>query len=282
MAKRGLGRGLSALIPDMETIRGQEVRELPIDEIQPNPFQPRKRFDESKLAELAESIRQHGIVQPLVVRQKGNSYELVVGQRRLEAARIVGLERMPVIVNAFEDIEMVQVALIENLQREDLNAIEEAEAYRRLIEEFGMTQEGLAKVLGRSRPAIANTIRLLNLSPEVQEIVSRGTISMGHARALLAIDNLRLQEKVCRHIVGKQLSVRETEKVVRRVVATGRLEKAKTGTNQAKDPHIVSIEERLRRALGTQVRVCPGKKKGKIEIEYYTDEDLERILSLVL
>lgn len=282
MAKRGLGRGLSALIPDMETIRGQEVRELPIDEIQPNPFQPRKRFDESKLAELAESIRQHGIVQPLVVRQKGNSYELVVGQRRLEAARIVGLERVPVIVNAFEDIEMVQVALIENLQREDLNAIEEAEAYRRLIEEFGMTQEGLAKVLGRSRPAIANTIRLLNLSPEVQEIVSRGTISMGHARALLAIDNLRLQEKVCRHIVGKQLSVRETEKVVRRVVATGRLEKAKTGTNQAKDPHIVSIEERLRRALGTQVRVCPGKKKGKIEIEYYTDEDLERILSLVL
>jgi ParB family chromosome partitioning protein len=282
VAKRGLGRGLSALIPDMETIRGQEVRELPIDEIQPNPFQPRKRFDESKLAELAESIRQHGIVQPLVVRQKGNSYELVVGQRRLEAARIVGLERVPVIVNAFEDIEMVQVALIENLQREDLNAIEEAEAYRRLIEEFGMTQEGLAKVLGRSRPAIANTIRLLNLSPEVQEIVSRGTISMGHARALLAIDNLRLQEKVCRHIVGKQLSVRETEKVVRRVVATGRLEKAKTGTNQAKDPHIVSIEERLRRALGTQVRVCPGKKKGKIEIEYYTDEDLERILSLVL
>jgi len=282
VAKRGLGRGLSALIPDMETIRGQEVRELPIDEIQPNPFQPRKRFDESRLAELAESIRQHGIVQPLVVRQKGNAYELVVGQRRLEAARIVGLERVPVIVNAFEDIEMVQVALIENLQREDLNAIEEAEAYRRLIEEFGMTQEGLAKVLGRSRPAIANTIRLLNLSPEVQEIVSRGTISMGHARALLAIDNLRLQEKVCRHIVGKQLSVRETEKVVRRVVATGRLEKAKAGTNQAKDPHIVSIEERLRRALGTQVRVCPGKKKGKIEIEYYTDEDLERILSLVL
>ena len=282
MAKRGLGRGLSALIPDIETIRGQEVRELPIDGIQPNPFQPRKRFDESKLAELAESIRQHGIVQPLVVRQKGSSYELVVGQRRLEAARIVGLESVPVIVNAFEDIEMVQVALIENLQREDLNAIEEAEAYRRLIEEFGMTQEGLAKVLGRSRPVITNTIRLLNLSPEVQEIVSRGTISMGHARALLAIDNLGLQEKVCRHIVDKQLSVRETEEVVRRVVATGRLEKAKARANQVKDPHIVSIEERLRRALGTQVRVCPGKKKGKIEIEYYSDEDLERILSLVL
>ena len=282
MAKRGLGRGLSALIPDIETISGQQVRELPTDEILPNPFQPRKRFDKLKLAELAESIKQHGIVQPLVVRQKDNDYELVVGQRRLEAARILGLERVPVIVNALEDIEMVQVALIENLQREDLDAIEEAGAYSRLIDEFGMTQEELAKVLGRSRPTITNTIRLLNLSPNVQENVSRGTISMGHARALLSVDDLRLQEKVCNHVVEKQLSVRETEEIVRRVVATGRLHKAKPRTDQAKDPHIVSIEERLRRAFGTQVRVRPGKKKGRIEIEYYNDEDLERILSLVL
>ena len=282
MAKRGLGRGLSALIPDMETIRGQQVRELPIDEIQPNPFQPRKRFDKSKLEELAESIRQHGIVQPLVVRLQDSGYELVVGQRRLQAARLIGLETVPVIVNALEDIEMVQVALIENLQREDLNAIEEAEAYNQLIEEFGMTQEELAKVLGRSRPTITNTIRLLNLSPEVQEIVSRGTISMGHARALLSIDDFRLQEKVCKHVVDKQLSVRETETLVRHVVATGRLDRAKPKTKQEKDPHIVSIEERLRRVLGTKVRVCPGKKKGKIEIEYYSDEDLERILALVL
>jgi ParB family chromosome partitioning protein len=282
VAKRGLGRGLSALIPDIETISGQQVRELPTDEILPNPFQPRKRFDKLKLAELAESIKQHGIVQPLVVRQKDNDYELVVGQRRLEAARILGLERVPVIVNALEDIEMVQVALIENLQREDLDAIEEAEAYSRLIDEFGMTQEELAKVLGRSRPTITNTIRLLNLSPNVQENVSRGTISMGHARALLSIDNLRLQEKVCKHLIDRQLSVRETEKLVRRVVAMGGLEKAKTKAEQEKDPHIVSIEERLRRVLGTQVRVFPGKKKGKIEIEYYSDEDLERILDLVL
>ena len=282
MAKRGLGRGLRALIPDIETIRVQEVKELSIDDIQPNPFQPRKRFDEAKLAELAESIKQHGIVQPLVVRQKDNRYELVIGQRRLQAARIVGLEKVPVIVNALEDIEMVQVALIENLQREDLNVIEEADAYRLLIEEFGMTQEELAQVLGRSRPTIANTMRLLNLSPKVQEIVSRGTISMGHARTLLAIDDFRLQEKVCKYIVEKQLSVRETEELVRRVVTTGRLERSKTKTGQEKDPHITSIEERLRRALGTQVRVRPGKKKGKIEIEYYSDEDLERILALVL
>lgn len=282
MAKRGLGRGLSALIPDIEGIARQEVRELPVDEIQPNPFQPRKQFDESKLEELAESIRQHGIVQPLVVRRKGNSYELVAGQRRLQAARIIGLERVPVVVNTFEDIEMVQVALIENLQREDLNVIEEAEAYRRLIEEFGMTQEELAKALGKSRPTITNTMRLLNLSPKVQEIVSRGTISMGHARALLAVDDLRLQEKVCKRVVDKQLSVRETEEIVRRIVATGRLKEAPPAKKREKDPHIASVEEMLRRALGTQVRVCPGKKKGKIEIEYYSDEDLERILSLVL
>ncbi|HAV21655.1 MAG TPA: chromosome partitioning protein ParB, partial [Firmicutes bacterium] len=223
MAKRGLGRGLRALIPDIETVAGHEVRELPVDVILPNPFQPRKQFDESKLAELVDSIKQHGIVQPLVVRQKGDSYELVVGQRRLEAARMIGLEKVPVIVKSLKDIEMVQVALIENLQREELNPIEEAEAYKRLVEEFGMTQEELAKVLGRSRPTITNTLRLLSLSLEVQAIVSRGTISMGHARALLAIDDLKLQEKVCKYVVEKQLSVRETEELVRRVVATGRL-----------------------------------------------------------
>ena len=282
MAKRGLGRGLRALIPDIETVAGHEVRELPVDVILPNPFQPRKQFDESKLAELADSIKQHGIVQPLVVRQKGDSYELVVGQRRLEAARMIGLEKVPVIVKSLKDIEMVQVALIENLQREELNPIEEAEAYKRLVEEFGMTQEELAKVLGRSRPTITNTLRLLSLSPEVQAIVSRGTISMGHARALLAIDDLKLQEKVCKYVVEKQLSVRETEELVRRVVATGRLQKTKAKADQKKDPHIVSIEEQLRRAFGTQVRVRPGKKKGRIEIEYYSDEDLERILALVL
>lgn len=282
MAKRGLGRGLKALIPDIETAVDHEIKELPIDGILPNPFQPRKRFDESKLEELGESIRQHGIVQPLVVRQKGNSYELVVGQRRLQAARIVGLEKVPVVVRHFEDIEMVQVALIENLQREELNPMEEAEAYNQLVEEFGMTQEELAKVLGRSRPTITNTLRLLNLSPEVQAIVSRGTITMGHARALLAITDLRLQRKLCAHVVEKQLSVRETEELVRKVAATGELHKPKVKSEQRKDPHIIEIEGKLRRALGTQVRVRQGRKKGKIEIEYYNDEDLERILSLML
>ena len=282
MAKRGLGKGLGALIPDIGKVADHEVRELKTNEIMPNPFQPRKRFDETKLIELAESIKQHGIVQPLVVRKRADLYELVVGQRRLQAAKMIGLEKVPVVTKHLEDIEMVQVALIENLQREELNPIEEAESFKRLIDEFGMTQDELAKALGMSRPSITNTLRLLNLSPKVQEIVSRGTISMGHARALLSIKDLKVQEKLCRHITEKQLSVRETEGIVRRMVDKAGLQKIQPKGGPIKDPHITAIEERLRRALGTQVQVRPGKRKSKIEIEYYSDEDLERILSLVL
>jgi len=221
-------------------------------------------------------------VQPLVVRPASDGYELVVGQRRLRAARMAGLEQVPVVVAELDDVEMVQVALIENLQREDLNPIEEAESYRRLVEEFGVTQEELAEALGRSRPSISNTMRLLNLHPEVQAIVSRGTISMGHARALLAIEDPVLQKEACKRVVEQDLSVRETEGLVRRVLATGRLDGKEKKRERPRDPEIVSLEERLRRAFGTQVRILPGKKKGKIEIEYYSDEDLERILALVL
>lgn len=282
MPKKGLGKGLSALIPDVAVADTGRIRELPIDRIRPNPFQPRKHFDESKLSELAESIKTHGVVQPLVVRSAGDGYELVVGQRRLRAARMADLEQVPVVVTELDDIEMIQVALIENLQREDLNPIEEAESYRRLVEEFGVTQEELAEALGRSRPSISNIMRLLNLHPEVQAIVSRGTISMGHARALLAIEDPALQTEACKRVVEQDLSVRETEGLVRRVLATGRLDGKEKRREGPRDPEIVSLEERLRRAFGTQVRIVPGKKKGKIEIEYYSDEDLERILALVL
>lgn len=282
MPKRGLGKGLSALIPDTAVADTGEVRQLPVDRIRPNPFQPRKHFDEAKLSELAQSIKAHGIVQPLVVRPAGDQYELVVGQRRLQAAAIAGLDSVPAVVSEVSDMEMVQVALVENLQREDLNPIEEAEAYRRLVEEFGATQEELAETLGRSRPTISNTMRLLNLHPEVQAIVSRGTISMGHARALLGIEELTLQKEACARVVELELSVRETERLVKRVLATGRIDEKGNGRERTKDPEIVSLEDRLRHALGTQVRILPGKKKGKIEIEYYGDEDLERILAIVL
>ncbi|MGE5594345.1 MAG: ParB/RepB/Spo0J family partition protein [Betaproteobacteria bacterium] len=282
MPRKGLGKGLSALIPDMQPEDSERVRELPIDRIQPNPYQPRKRFDDAKLAELAESIKAHGIVQPLVVRKVDEGYQLVVGQRRLLAARMAGLAEVPAVVADLDDSEMIQVALIENLQREDLNPMEEAESYRRLVEDFGMSQEELAGVLGRSRPSIANTLRLLNLQPEVQEVVSRGTISMGHARALLAIQDPALQVETCRHVVRQELSVRETEDLVRRVLAAGGIGGREKKEERPKDPEIASLEERLRRAFGTQVRIIPGKKKGKIEIEYYSDDDLERILALVL
>ncbi|MGE5588848.1 MAG: ParB/RepB/Spo0J family partition protein [Clostridia bacterium] len=282
MPRKGLGKGLSALIPDVRPEDAERVQELPIDQIRPNPYQPRKRFDDAKLAELAESIKAHGIVQPLVVRRAGEEYELVVGQRRLLAARMAGLAEVPVVVSDLGDAEMIQVALIENLQREDLNPIEEAESYRRLVEEFSMSQEELARVLGRSRPSIANTLRLLNLQPEVQEAVSRGTISMGHARALLAIQEPALQVEACRHVIERELSVRETEDLVRRVLASGRVAGEETKEEKSKDPEIASLEEKLRRVFGTQVRIIPGKKKGKIEIEYYNDDDLERILALVL
>ncbi len=282
MPKKGLGKGLSALIPDTSVLGTERVTHLRIDSIRPNPFQPRKHFDESKLAELAQSIKAHGIVQPLVVRAVGDAYELVVGQRRLRAARMAGLEQVPVTITEVDDAEMVQVALIENLQREDLNPLEEAESYRRLVEEFGVTQEDLAETLGRSRPSISNTMRLLNLDPEVQAVVSRGTISMGHARALLSIQDPDLQKEACRRVVEQELSVRETEGLVRRVLAAGRMEAQESARAHPKDPEIVSLEERLRRAFGTQVRILPGKKKGKIEIEYYSEEDLERIIALVL
>ncbi|MCR4402474.1 MAG: ParB/RepB/Spo0J family partition protein [Firmicutes bacterium] len=260
----------------------ERVQELPIDQIRPNPYQPRKRFDDAKLAELAESIKAHGIVQPLVVRTAGEGYELVVGQRRLLAARMAGLSEVPVVVSDLEDAEMIQVALIENLQREDLNPMEEAESYQRLVTEFAMSQEELARVLGRSRPSIANTLRLLNLQPEVQEAVSRGTLSMGHARALLAIQDPALQVEACRHVIEKELSVRDTEELVRRVLASGQVAAKEAKQDKPKDPEIASLEERLRRVFGTQVRIIPGRKKGKIEIEYYNDDDLERILALVL
>lgn len=282
MPKRVLGKGLSALIPGVAAADAETVRQLPVDQIRPNPFQPRKHFDEAKLSELAQSIKVHGIVQPLVVRPAGDAYELVVGQRRLQAAVMAGLERVPAVVSELGDVEMVQIALIENLQREDLNPIEEAECYRRLIEEFGATHEELAETLGRSRPTISNTMRLLNLHPEVQGLVSRGTISMGHARALLSIEDLDLQREACARVVQEGLSVRETEGLVKRVLATGRLARAGAERARSKDPEIVSLEEKLRRALGTQVRIVQGKRKGRIEIEYYGDEDLERILAIVL
>ncbi|HHY99126.1 MAG TPA: ParB/RepB/Spo0J family partition protein [Firmicutes bacterium] len=281
MVKKGLGKGLRALIPDETNVMKEQVTEISIDLIQPNPYQPRRQFDEDKLEELVESIRQHGVLQPLVVRPLEGGYQLIVGERRWRAARRAGLSMVPVVIRDVDEIEMMELALIENLQREDLTPIEEAQAFHRLINEFGLTQEELAEVVGRSRSGIANTLRLLNLPEDVQDNVSRGTLSMGHARALLALNNPEQQIEAAELVVKRGLSVRQTEELVRRLVAREK-SAAQEVAAMALDPILQDIEDRLRRTLGTRVRISPGEKRGKIVIDYYSKDDLERILSILM
>lgn len=287
MAKQRLGKGLSALIPGADRVAenlARGVREIRIDEIRPNPYQPRREIDEEQLAELANSIKQHGIIQPVVVREVDGGYELVVGHRRWLAATKLKMSSVPAVIEDLADIDMMQLALIENLQRQDLNPIEEALAYERLIDEFGLTQEDVADVIGRSRSAIANTLRLLNLPPEIQESVSRGTISSGHGKCLLSLSG-EAQMTLFREIVETGMSVRDAEKRAKELKEGGKDEKKDSVTRspaRQKDSQVSELEENLRRFFGTQVRIKHGRKKGRIEIEYYSSEDLERILSLLL
>ncbi|HOB21655.1 MAG: ParB/RepB/Spo0J family partition protein [Firmicutes bacterium] len=277
MNKRSvLGRGLEALIEPVSTPSGESIRQVPIENIQPNPYQPRQEFDPEKLAELATSIKEHGIIQPLVARQEGTMYTLVAGERRWRAARQAGLTHVPVIIRHLGDEQLMMLALIENLQRENLNPIEEAEAYQRLIDEFSLTQEELAQTLGKSRPAIANALRLLSLPEEIREGVSRETISAGHARALLALGSTSQQLEAYREVVRRGLSVRATENMVRAMLA-GKRARPKV---RLVDPQLRAMEESLISRLGTQVRITPKAKGGKIEIEYYGPEDLERLVEI--
>ena len=280
MQKRGLGKGLSALIPAAseartETHQENAPREIAIDRITPSSFQPRRSFDEAKIEELAASIRNQGIIQPMVVRPKGDGFELIAGERRWRAAVKAGLSRVPVVVRAASDHEALQLALVENLQREDLNPIEEATGYRRLQEEFHWSQEEMAEKIGKSRPAIANALRLLALPSEVQQEVTAGHLPAGQARALLALHTEALIISACREVIAKGFSTRDTEKMVR-LLLTGRRRRR----IPLIDPELKSIVENLQRVLGTRVRLLPKARstKGKIEIEYYTLADLERII----
>jgi len=281
MQKKGLGRGLSALIPSasetrIETRSEQAPFEIAVDRITPSPFQPRRAFDEGKIAELAGSIRNQGIIQPLVVRPKGDGFELIAGERRWRAAMKAGLSRVPVGVREASDHEALQLALVENLQREDLNPIEEANGYRRLQEEFHWSQEEMAEKVAKSRPAVANALRLLSLPTEVQQEVSAGNLPAGQARALLGLHTEPLMVSACREVIAKGLSTRETEKMVRHLV----MGRKRRRPMLVSDPDLKSIVEELQRALGTRVRLIPKARtsKGKIEIEYYTLPDLERII----
>lgn len=280
MSKRRLGRGLDALIPGAKQ---SIVQSIPIDRIDPNPRQPRRDFDVESLTGLAQSIKEHGIVQPLVVRRNGDRYELVAGERRLRAAEMAGLTEVSAIVGDFDDRRAMEMTLIENIQREDLNPIEEAIALKRLRDEFGLTQEELSSRLGKSRPAIANSLRLLSLEDEIQESVSRGTISAGHARALLGVTDSALRLQLHQEIVTKGLSVRQTEELVKRV-QDGLHDPSvsrETPPPPPKDPNIAQVEDSLRRILGTKVVIKDRKGRGRIQIEYYSLDDLDRILEIL-
>jgi ParB family chromosome partitioning protein len=278
---RGLGKGLGALIPEMEDdVTNNSQMELDIEQIFPNPYQPRREFSNEKLEELAESIRIHGIIQPLVVREFDKKYQLIAGERRLRAAKLAGLTTVPVIIKEMSEQNMMEVAIVENIQRENLNPIEEAEAFRRLMNEFYLTQDDIAKKVGKSRPSIANTLRLLNLPKEVQNDLGGGTLTMGHARALLGLRTPEEQKNIWTQIQMQHLSVRETEELIRKLnepPIVSRETKIKTDLTLEKDPNIQLVEEELQQTLGTKVTIREKGKGGKIEIDYYSAEEFERI-----
>ena len=279
MQKKGLGKGLGALIPGAEEAKDSAIFQVGVDRIRPNPQQPRRLFDESKIEELAASVREKGVIQPLLVRRGEDGYELIAGERRLRAAARAGLKEVPVVVREAEDVESLQLALIENLQREDLNPIEEATAYRRLQGGFGWGQEEIAVRVGRSRPAVANSMRLLSLPREIQDEVARGKLPAGQARALLGLEREAVMLATAREVIAKGLSTRETEKLVVRL-RSGRGKRREATTL---DPDLRSLVEKLQRSVGTKVRLVPrgSSGKGKIEIEYYSPTDLDRIIRVM-
>lgn len=279
MSKRGLGRGLSALIPtaSQESHAGEEVTELAIDLITPNPDQPRTDIDEDAVAELSDSIKKVGLLQPIIVRPLGEGYQIIAGERRWRACRQAGLERVPVRVMSTNSVESLELALIENLQREDLNPIEEARGYRKLLTGHQMTQAELADKVSKSRSTITNALRLLDLPEEVQELVYKGVISAGHARAILSIPDEAARIRLAEKIANEGLSVREAENLAR-LVAAGQSERP---ARPASPKSFKVVARALRRYLGTNVRVRAGKDKNKIEIEFRSEEELERLSSLL-
>ena len=303
MAKKGLGRGLSALIPDKkkeitntnktgfsikdEAIETKEdnILEIDISKIKANPFQPRIEFLEDELEELANSIKEKGILQPVVVRKKGDFYELVVGERRLKAAKKAGLKKIPAIIKSYSDKESLEVAIIENIQRSNLSPIEEAKAFKRLMSEFNLTQQEVSEKVGKSRVFVANTVRLLNLPEDIQQLVTKGVISMGHARALLSLDSEKKQMELANRIVFQGLSVRETENIVSnmssKIKKSQKIKKKKSNTTDS--PYLNAMAEKLQEILGTKVVISENSSKqiGKIEIHFYSHDDLDRILDII-
>ncbi len=282
MIKGGLGKGLDALFNDSVSSspkpvleEKEAVTELEIFEVEPNPEQPRKYFDETQLEVLADSIKKHGVIQPIIVtKSHENFYTIIAGERRWRAARLAGLKKIPVVIRSYDEQQKMEVALVENLQREDLNPIEEAKGYRALMDAFNLTQEQISEKVGKSRSAIANTLRLLSLSPTLEKLVLDGDLSEGHARALLSVPEESKRLKLAELVIKENLSVRELERLASQ-------KDPKPRTPKVPDENIQVVAESLAGKLGTKVKITHGAKKGKIEIEYYGTDDLNRILSVI-
>ncbi|WP_234118403.1 ParB/RepB/Spo0J family partition protein [Clostridium hydrogenum] len=281
--KGGLGRGLSALIQDNnidEEERKDSVEKIALNLIKPNKKQPREYFDEKKIAQLAESIREHGVIQPLILKKENDVYVIVAGERRWRAAKSIGLTEVPAVIIDATEKDLLEISLIENIQREDLNPIEEAKAYRRLLDDFNLTQEQLSKRIGKSRVVITNCMRLLNLDERVQEYLIDGVISEGHGRVLLSVQDKNSQYKLSQTIIDEDLSVRDTEKLIKSLSK----QKSITNVDETKEnnnQYVNEIKDRLENYFGTKVALKTGKNKGKIEIEYYSNEDLQRIIDIL-
>jgi len=284
MTKKVLGKGLQALIPEpyqdlLDDSR--QVVEIELSRIRPNPYQPRADMNREGLEELKQSIRENGILQPLIVQREGDGYILIAGERRLQAAQEAGKKTVPVLViKVSGPRQMLELSLIENIQRENLNAIDQARAYKRLMDEFSLTQEEVAHKVGKDRSTVANMLRLLHLPSSVQDELRGGVISVGHARALLALSRKEDQVSICEKIVKRGLSVRRIEELVRNIVQDQTLVKDRRGPK--KPVQVLALEERLRQTLGTQVRIKQSLDRGKIEIEFYSSEDLDRLIELLL
>ncbi len=281
MEKKALGKGLGALLPErrpLHTSPAGETQELPLDQIMPNRYQPRREFADWELAELAESIKQNGLLQPILVRRKGDGFfETIAGERRLRAAKLAGLRSIPAIVRNSTDEQSMELALVENLQRKDLNPMEAARAYHRLINEFAFTQDTVAQRLGKDRSSIANIVRLVNLPNEIQVLIESGAISTGHAKVILGLPRPEGQIKLARRIVEGQLSVRQAEKAA---AGESRVSKVKTGIRQQKA--YPDLEDRLQKRLGTRVSILKSRRGGKIVIHYFTSAELDRLLEAIL
>jgi len=275
MDRSVLGRGLSALIPEGHQER-EKIQNIEIEKIKTSKFQPRQFFSEGRIKELAESIREKGIIQPILVRPQGDVFEIIAGERRYRAAKLLNLKEVPAIVKQVKDADVLELSLIENIQREELNRMEEARAFSRLAREFSMTHEVISKRVAKDRATISNTLRLLELPEKIQSFLEENSITMGHAKALLSLEKEKDRIRLCKSIMKKGLSVRQTENWVR-----AKAMKPEGSSRRKKDVHLSGIEEKLQHQFGTRVKILQGKKRGKIVIEYFSQEDLNRILDII-